>query len=279
MWTELLEKFRELAIGIHPKVFKVENRLGGEDHYLLRPNGYTVETLQSHKIHPERVEQNVCFDELDGFAAYLNRFGAPDETVVFLQQSATEIRMQGVIDYHDPSKVQGGQLAAGWKKHVATFEPVYTPEWKLWTSKNQTGMEQAAFARFLEENRVDVIEPDAATLIEICQNLEMKSDVVYKKAFRDLDGMVQLQYSEEAKPVQNITIPYSFTIRVIPYRGESAEDVQCKVRYRLRDGVLTFFYEMVRPHKVLEACAIEMRNQLGQLTAEKRFPIYSATQS
>lgn len=257
---------------------------GAEERVAIVPSGYRKEVLYDQPaLIPSRLKQKVSFNELDTFAAYLNRYGNAASTVIFLHQSATSISMRAVLDYHRPTEKEDYEkyrvpatqnVLQSFCDHEATFSPVPTPEWVLWMENNKKGMEQVKFAQFLEENRPDIAEPVAGELIVLCCGLEIKKDVHYTKAYREQDGQITLQYREDNQPVGNMTVPDSITLRIAPYQGEATCDVEAKLRYRLNDGSCYFHYDLVRPHKVLEACATEMRNQISALT-EKKFPLFS----
>lgn len=284
MIKEAIEKVQAL-IGATAKPETVRNANGGTAQVLVVPRDFTVQTLTSTAPIPARLTQDVQFDELDAFGAYLSRYGTPEGTVIFLEQTETTITMDAFLDYHrhireeDKTKY-GDVLPAGnvllpqWGSHRAAFRPAPTPEWVLWNEKNKKVMEQIDFARFLEENYPDIAEPLAADLIQICRGLELVGNVHYLKAFREQDGMVHLQYKEENKPNGEVVVPEEITLRIAPYKGENTVDLKAKLRYRLRDGQCVFYFELVRPHKVLEACATEMREQIAVIT-NKQFPIYS----
>lgn len=286
MIAEAMDKVRTFfQASMAPVV--VTNRNGGTDTIALVPKDYTAITLASKQVIPATLEQNVTFQELDSFASYVSRFGTDEGTVIFLEVDEDEnsIGMAAVLDYHKPISAEdveafkpppGTAVLPQWGKHIARFAPVMTPEWKLWTGSNKKGMEQIIFAHFLEDNYPDIVNPVAADLIQTCRSLELVGNVHYVKAFREHDGQVSLQYKEENKPNGQIVVPEEITLRLVPFRGESSVDVQAKLRYRLQGGVCTFAYELVRPHKVLDACATEMREQIAVLTA-KRFPIYAGS--
>lgn len=257
---------------------------GAEERVVIVPSGYRKELLYDQPaLIPARLKQQVSFDELNTFAAYLNRFGNPASTVIFLLQSETSITLQAVLDYHRPAeeadyglyRIPASQtVVQGFREHQATFSPVQTPEWKIWVANNKHQMEQEKFAQFLRENQPDIAKPVAADLIELCSNMSVTEKVYYTKAFRDQDGSTHLEYKKDNEPNGKIVVPEDITLRLVPYRGEPSMDLEAKLRYRLKDGACYFFYDLVRPHKVLEACATEMRQQIVGLT-DKKFPVYS----
>lgn len=285
MLDQTIDKLREL-FNSEPKPIKVRATTHREKSFVSLPKDYKLVEIPQRGEIPTALNQSVSFDELDSFAGYLNRFGTP-ATVIFLEQTETTISMDAVLDYHRPlidddgeayEPPPGTSILPQWCGHKASFRPVQTPEWKLWTTNNKRAKEQIDFARFLEENYPDIQEPVAADLIQICRNLELVGDVHYVKAYREQDGQTVLQYKEENRPNGQLVVPDHITLRIAPYRGEQSVEVVAKLRYRLAQGTCSFYYDLVRPEKVLDACATEMREQVVVLT-NKRFPIYSGNAS
>ena len=57
-------------------------------------------------------------------------------------------------------------------------------------------MTQVDFARFLEENMPDVVEPDSAELLEVALTFEAKKSVEFSSGVRLANGQIQFQYDE-----------------------------------------------------------------------------------
>ena len=161
-----------------------------------------------------------------------------------------------------------------WGSHVAHGAPLLPPEWEHWVKNNELQMERIDFARFLEENRLDIDQPLAGDLIQVCRELTVLKSVNYQKAERDLDGNVTLSYREENKPNGKIEIPSSIKLRMSIFRSEPSVEVEANLRFRLHSGACYFSYSLVRPHKAMEDAVLEMRKQIVTLT-ENRFAVFS----
>ncbi|MCH1933271.1 YfdQ family protein, partial [Shewanella sp. A25] len=70
-----------------------------------------------------------------------------------------------IVDYHAPDKAAHGA-------HVAAMALPYSEEWKAWTAIDGKLMPQREFARFIEENAVDVVAPSGADLLEVVRDLQ-----------------------------------------------------------------------------------------------------------
>lgn len=245
---------------------------------IIPPNYQAKVLYEKPAAIPENLVQHVDFDQIGAFAAYLNRFGTKEGTVIFQQQDGTKVTMLAVVDYHrlvsaedeDVYTIEPGQaVLQSWCKHRANFAPILTPEWNTWIGNNKTYVEQADFARFLEDNQPDIKTPNAGELIDICRNLSLVSNITYTKANRELDGQINFSYKEDNGPGGNLKVPEQITLDLVPFRGEQPVEVVARLRYRLQNGQCRLSYDLVRPHKVLEAAAKNMAERLDTLTEGK----------
>ena len=59
------------------------------------------------------------------------------------------LKFSAVLDDHAPG-------IAGWRGHVATFEPDFSAEWKAWKSMDRKAMAQVTFAEWIQEHEDDI---------------------------------------------------------------------------------------------------------------------------
>ena len=153
--------------------------------------------------------------------------------------------------------------AAGWRDHRADFQVAHSQEWETWTKHNGAGAafnSNESFALFLEDNAPDIVKPEAATMLSIALNFRVNADVNFSVAQRLQDGNVELGYRNlvtaqaQSEAGGKLKIPEQFTIDVPVFAGIDAKKykVEARFRFRLREGKLTIWYELVRPHKIVE---------------------------
>ena len=70
-------------------------------------------------------------------------------------------------------------------------------------------------------------------------------------------------------------LPEQFFIGVKPFLGGDAFCVPARFRYRIQDGRLMMWFELVRPDKVLEEAYNAVRDKIQ--TAINEVPLYEAT--
>lgn len=166
--------------------------------------------------------------------------------------------------------------AAGWRDHRADFTVQHSLEWATWNNANGRKFETTdEFARFIEDNSPDIINPDPAAMLSIALNFRVNEAVQFSKAIRLQDGHTDLLYqnlvsAEAGRDAQGgkIAIPELFTIRVRVWDGLNAKlyEVQARFRFRLANGKLTIWYELVRPLKTVEVAFADLWAQISTAT-------------
>lgn len=146
---------------------------------------------------------------------------------------------------------------ADWRQHRADFVVPASREWKIWTEANKKPMSQLQFAEFLLDNMPDVIEPDGASLYQLSLNFEATQSGKFVATQRLQDGSHDLQWRADNSG-GTVKLPEHITINIPVFENEAAVKMSARLRYRCKDGDLKLWYELVRPHKVLEAAFREV---------------------
>jgi uncharacterized protein YfdQ (DUF2303 family) len=248
---------------------KVPESVGPEqgDPVIVVPCGWEPQVL-SVPAKPRRIAQQVALHDAAGFSAYVGEFYTETSAIFFDEDKKT---FTGILDYHGGGGGAAASARPEWCDHVATFVAQTTPEWDTWFGKNKKGFGQVEFAEFLEDNLVDVVEPAGASLLEITRTLEAKKDVSYSSAIRLNNGSVRINYDEVVKGSANtqagsMEIPEQFTLQFQVIRGGSAFRFPARFKYRLKDRVLILWFEIVRPHKILQQALDETIFAIGEAT-------------
>ena len=211
---------------------------------VLVPAGYSVASLGFEPVRPPRIAARVDAGSQESFARYVLAHKTATSTV-FAEVDNEACRFTAVLDYHEES---GGK--ASHCTHVATFTPKPTENWRRWSAVNRRDMSQEAFAVFLEDNSLDVVDPSGATLLEIVNTLEIHGTLNFSRAQRLTDGTVKFQFvqEQEAKGGE-LKVPETFGLRLPLFEGEPAQDLEARLRYRLStQGAASFRFELVNPH-------------------------------
>jgi uncharacterized protein YfdQ (DUF2303 family) len=120
-------------------------------------------------------------------------------------------------------------------------------------------MEQAAFAQFLEDQDPStIVEPDAGRLVEIARTLEAKTDVSWQSHIRADNGAHRFAFLEtingSAATAKDgkVEIPAEITLALQPFEGSKPYGVKARLRFRLAQGKVKLWFELVRMQDVLK---------------------------
>lgn len=225
-----------------------------------------VEVLRAVKERPQRKTGTVKVDDAESFNAYygIHGNGAP------VYAKIAPARFIAVLNDHTKD-------GTGHRDHRLDFTLAHSQEWMTWTKHN--GRDAAfgsneAFALFLEDNAPDIVKPDPAAMLAIALNFRVKADVAFSIAQRLEDGNVELGFSNTVQGSATgagggkVKIPETFHIEVPVFAGLNAPryKVEARFRYRLADGKLTLWYELVRPAKVVEKAFADIWESIKKAT-------------
>lgn len=213
---------------------------------LRQDEGVRVVDLEQHLLKPRRPRGTVTVHDPADFAELVNRLADLDHTTVWADVDGNKVT--AVFDDHAEHDV------AGWRQHTAHLALKVDPDWQRWLQYDDKLGDQEWFADFLENVAHTVIEPDAATMLEIATTFRATIDANYSGGLRVQSGDVSLTYKQEtnasAGASGQLEIPNTFTVRLAPWLGVDAVDVTARLRYRLRDGNLRIGYSLLRPDRV-----------------------------
>lgn len=245
------------------------------------PPGYKLESLRKYDD-PQAATGTVAVHSLNSLAEYLKKhsdaasaiFAGREDRIVF-----------GVVDWHDKDPVAGE--IPGWARHRVDYKLRFTPEWEAWTGISGRAIQQAAFAEFIEENLPDIIAPDSATVLEVVSKLTGTRKIEFGSARNLGNGDVAIMWQETTDAGSGVNqetkVPSELTLRLPVFVGaEKATtfDVKAFLRYRIKDGSLTFEVKLHRPEKAIDAAFDEVVSELRSALATAEVtdvPLYLGT--
>ncbi|OAN52822.1 DUF2303 family protein [Sphingobium sp. TCM1] len=230
--------------------------------------------------------------QLQSFIDLVNRFKFP-HSAIFASDDSAKPSLTAIFDYHPDNGEVGGELSANAvqaRRHKASYAFPLSKEWQAWIGKNAKPMGMGDFARFIEDNIVDVsadqVESFAkasqdfvsanrgtlaspSKLVEISRGLQVYERAVIKEAKNLSTGEAQFTFDSEhtdgdGKP---LTLPTMFSI-TIPVFARSTDVFRLIARFRYRktsDGLL-FWYELWRPDLTFETAFNEAIEEVGSKT-------------
>lgn len=223
--------------------------------FVVVPEGSKVHEFEALLQRPLTLTQSVALNTAKDFIAYVSRY-ADKNSLVFVD--VLKGKFKAVLDYHEVEKETniGAVLAPRHGKHAAHFIAEKTPEFQKIEKNSGQKFSQTDFALFLEDVVPYINQPDATVLLEIVQTLNAKTNVDFKSGIRTDNGQVQLTYNEtieaRAGVTGNLSIPEKLVFGIQVHRGGSHYALPARFRYRIKDGVITFWYDLDQLEKAIE---------------------------
>jgi uncharacterized protein YfdQ (DUF2303 family) len=257
---------------------------------LLVPNGYEIRDMEPYlekfRSSPRRRKGIANLDTVESFIGHVMRF-KDDHTAIFA--SKTDTRFLAVLDYHE--KRAEGKPRFG--EHRTFYAPRKSREWDVWVGKNRQGMSQSDFAEFLEDNLGDILSSEdgipenieilatqfgtdfasPSRLLELSRGMKVHSNDTVKQAVNLATGEVTVQYVTEHHDGGNkpLKVPGLFMIAVPVYEGGQLYQIAVRLRYRVKEGRITWFYELYRHDKVLDDA---FEGVCGLVEGETSLPVF-----
>lgn len=230
------------------------------------PEGFNVQSLEKLQLAPSRIRQNINLISPGSLIAYIQRF-RDERTAVFADKTKT--RIVAILDYHENPE------AANWGDHKAIYDCPFSDDWKAWISGDGSKMDQIQFAEFLENNIKSVAPvgdnysgPSGTELLEMVLAFQETRKVEFKSVKRLQDGTCQFQFSDDKSGSGNTKIPEKISLAIAPFHNGDSYQIDARIRYRLRDGQLVLWYELIEPKKIVEHAfqeiVADMETQLGE---------------
>jgi uncharacterized protein YfdQ (DUF2303 family) len=243
---------------------------------IVLPEGDTqilkLEDIEPWLERPKRKRGLFKFEDVDSFIRYFNEHKTEDSRI-FATIRDNAVQFEGELDFHGDKPE--------FREHKCSVALSPTLEWKIWTDNNKKQMTQAQFAQFLEDNADLFSEPKGTDLLELVQTLEGKSHVNITQAVKLQNGAVKLNFTEDVelrggatseKP-GDMVVPNKFKVSITPFVGVGYYSMEARLRYRIADRKISFWYETVAAHLVIRTIAGEVLSQIEAKTKVAPFKV------
>lgn len=240
------------------------------------PPGWTHEEIDDEKRMPKprRKTARISTNDADSFTDYIKRHGSLADSTIWCQAdySAGKVKFKAILNDHGEE-----ETSPAWRDHTANFAPEFSEEWKRWNSKNKQPFTQAEFAAFIEENLKDVAAlencPSGGAMLEMALSFEANQDMRFKSAIRLQSGGVQMNFvqSDDDQTIAKMQMFDRFSLGMPVFGNGDAYQLDARLRYRVRDGKLTFWFELIRQDKVLEAATKTIIEKIRDKTGNPFF--------
>lgn len=206
--------------------------------FVYVPDRYDLKDVTDPLALPWRARHTVTLDDRNSMTAFVNRFQRPETVLI---ADFPTLTISAVIDFHadNESEVDAQARACDFR---ADFKLLPSEEFLRWDAMEGKMHPQAEFAEFLDENAVDIAEPDPATMVEISRELEATIGAAFKSAVSPESGDRKFVYETETHVKGDIIVPKRFSLNIPLYNGEGPELLEARFRFRAGgDGLLLGF--------------------------------------
>lgn len=258
----MFEKMEEVSKQIAATTIQRQNE--GKP-FAIVDGDYKAIDLEKFLPAPITTERKVNVSTEASFIDYFNRF-ALENSAVFLNPDTTSIT--GVIDYDD-------KLVPAWGKHVVHYNCPLSKEWHAWIKGDRVRMNQVEFAEFVENNLRDFITPNGASMLELATKFNVVRKATFGSAIRLNTGEMQFQFSEENQK-GTVEVPEKFSLGLSPFKDGQRYSIEARLRYRLNEGSLRLWYELIDADRVLEDAFADIAGNIKKSIPETTLTVYGA---
>lgn len=206
------------------------------------PDNYELHDLEDFLPAPRRIQEKVKLLSADSFIHYCTNFATPASVIL---ADADNTSLTARLDYHvDPE-------TPDWCGHSAVYQCVKSKAWELWERYDGKTLSQSDFAELIEDRAADVVTPTGSELLEIATKFQVIRKAVFGSAIRLATGEFQFNYCDE-NDKGTIEVPETITLGLAPFHNGESYEVQARLRYRLKEGQLTFTFKLINPERVVE---------------------------
>lgn len=227
--------------------------------FLALPHGYETHDVERLLPNPARKRAEVVSYDSDGFILYLKKHGNEGDSMIYAEvdSASNKCAMVAVIDDHAPAK-------ANWRGHRCSFSPKISVELARWSGSNRSQMSQADFATWLEDNLPDIASvegmPSGTEILTMALGFEANAGKRLRSKINLQSGGVQFEFAddEDKDTRTRMTVFERFTLGIPVFEGSaSAYPLEARLKYREKDGKVSFWYELIRPDRVFKTAVDE----------------------
>ena len=251
--------------------------------------------LEPYRTAPERKVGTAHLVDLDSFCEFANRH-KDDDSVLFLTPDREHPKLLAVFDYHRKGERNAVTLAGAprFLSHRAVYEFPVADEWEDWNGQDGKPMNQEAFAAWIEDHILDLMDPincgdsakafaqkldvplaTPAKLVALSRGLSVYAGFQMSKVVNLATGEAQMTFAEEHKDAAGapLMVPGAFIIAIPAFQGGDRFQLPVRLRYRVVPGArqVVWSFELYNPASVLDTA---LGDAARIATQETGLPLY-----
>lgn len=266
--------------------------------FVLVPDGMDIKSLKpiidQWRTAPERRTGTAHVGRLESLIDLTNRF--KDENSALFARGKVEGKtitatLESILDYH-PALPENEPDNARFNQHRVNYAFPVSKEFQAWIDNDGTAMAQVEFATLIEDrigdiigndpknpvtfDGFDVLKPnfaDPAQMLELSRGMEVFSNVTVKGKTRLSSGETQIEFVTEHKDNKgNALNPPDFFLICVPiFEVGALYRLPVRLRYRVEQGRVVWFYQLYRAEKAFD----DAFNEACRLAEEQtKLPLY-----
>lgn len=197
-----------------------------------------------------RLERKTGTTTVRDAASFLTYYAKHHDENTEVYSDVEKLTVTAVLDAHQADAARFGAH----RLHLALRK---TKAWEEWTNLDGKLLTQDQFANFLEDHLPNLVEPDAATMLEIAQSIKATTKAEFQSSSRLQSGERKFAYVEDTKASAgakgDLAIPEVFKIAVPPFEGADAYSMTARFKYRLEHSNLTLGFKLEQPEERAKA--------------------------
>jgi uncharacterized protein YfdQ (DUF2303 family) len=183
-------------------------------------------------------------------ASFLTYWAKHHDDASEVYSDVEQLTVTAVLDAHSADE-------PGFGDHRLHLQLRRTKAWEAWLALDGKLVTQEQFANFLEDHLPELVDPDAATMLEIAQSIKATTKAEFQSGTRLQSGERKFIFTEETKTSAgskgDLTIPEVFEIAVAPFEGAAAYKMRARFKYRLGSGQLALGFKLEQPEERAKA--------------------------
>lgn len=240
--------------------------------FVVVPEGFAVRSLEILCQKPSRKRGDIVVTDTDSFCRYVTEHQRVESTAYVYINENYKFSVTAILDDH-----AGGEFGnAGWREHRCVLNARTSFEFDKWREHDRKKFSQTEFAEFLEDNVQDITGgdgmPSGTDVLQMALNFERTANKRFRSKTNLQSGCVQLEFVDEEndKSRERMQMFERFTIAIPVFQtnalhGEAvAYPVQARLKYREKDGELSFWYELIRADRVFQAAVADELKKLPE---------------
>lgn len=241
--------------------------------------------IERYRLRPQRRAGTARALTLQSLIDLVNRHKDAD-SAVFAETDWQAPSLQAVLDYHE-KKGTPRHL-----RHRIVYAFPLSEEWRAWCQYDGKAMGQEDFAAFVEDRIAELAAPSQEDkeheqrfqtkfaapneLIQLSRGLQVLVGMNVKNAKTLQSGEAEIVFEEEHRDVSGnkLVVPGLFMLSLPIFFGGEAVRVPVRLRYRVKAGVIVWFYQMYRPDLAVTA---RIRADLEEVVKATGLPTYEGS--